>query len=217
MKGSGKRREHPVAGANAPISKATLSEGNGQSNVAPPATLSPPQRIKFQWKVIRGIDSNIFATNAKATMLLTFNTFVFGTIVLQWREVGQFFGPFEAAILIANVLLFVAALAALLSLWFALHAVVPVFKPAKEPKRYHSLVFFGDVARQPQAGNYVGAVRESTPESLADDLAKQAHALAKIACSKFWWLDGATRLIAFVQLPAFLGMILTLLISAFCR
>lgn len=192
------------------------SAGRGPGNDQPDRRLSGDERIDFQWKVIQRFDAYIATTNTKAATLLTLDTFIFGAIVLKWGEVAQYFGPFRAAIVIANLLLAGTAATALVSLWFALQAVVPVLNSAKEPTRYHSLVFFGHVAEHAQPDHYVEAVTAAGRDAVADDLAKQAHALAGIACSKFWWLTWATRLVVFVQLPAFLAMIATLLVSAFC-
>jgi hypothetical protein len=210
------------------VAKLNLSGPPSSSTATTPATTRPAEagndgqnltdaeRTDFQWKVVQRFDVYIGATNTKAAMLLTFNTFVFGAIVLKWNEVAQYFGPFKASVLIANALLFVAAGAALAAIWFALQAVVPVLKSAKEPNRYHSMVFFGHVAEHSQPDLYLELVRSATPGAVADDLAKQAHALAQITCGKFRWLTWATRMVVFVQLPAFLGMAVTLLVAAFC-
>lgn len=201
---------------------------SNSSNLSPVATLSasgtPPspeslwsesQQSDLLWRVIQRIDAYINATNTKAAITLTFNSFVFATVVLKWGEVSQNFGNNNIAMRIAAILMLVCAVASVVSLWFGLNAIVPVLNSPKEPKKYHSLVFFCHVAEFSSPEAYVDAIRTGTAAATVEDLAKQAHALSKIATTKFSLLTWATRLIVFVQLPAFFLMILTIVIVEF--
>ena len=184
------------------------------SRVPPDPTFlrSENEQVDFCWRVIQRFDGYINATNTKAANVLTFNSFVFATVVLKWGDISQSFGHYPVATEFGALLLLVCAVASVVSLWFGLNAIVPVLNSPKEPNKYHSLVFFGHVAEFSNPEAYAEAVRAGTTASAADDLAKQAHALAKIAAKKFWQLTWAARLIVFVQLPAFFLMILTVVI-----
>jgi len=188
--------------------------GDGAAAVA---TATDEQRVDFQWKTIQRFDYYIGTTNTKAAIFLTLDTFVTGAIVLKWSELVQYFGPHPASIAFANGFLVLAAAAALVSWWFALFGIEPILKSPKQPQRYHSLVFFGHVAEYQEPEHYVEAAKKTSLSQYANDLGMQAHALARIAGRKFWWFRWAARIMLFVQLPAFVGMVATLLVSFLCQ
>ena len=166
------------------------------------------EHVDFCWRVIQRFDGYINATNTKAAIVLTFNSLTFATVVLKWGELSQNFGYSKVALGVAAILFVVCAVASVASLWFGLNAIIPMLSSPKEPGKYHSLVFFGHVAEFVTPDAYADAVRAGTMDSAVEDLAKQAHALGRIAALKFSQLTWAARLIVFVQLPAFLLMIL---------
>ena len=199
--------------------KSKASAGNAEpfephgSNVP----ITTKERGDFLWKVVQRYDTYINATNPKTSIVLTFNTFVFAAVVLKWSDISQGFGPDRVPVAIATGLLIIIAVSSLVSLWFGLNTVVPVLNSPKEPKVYHSLVFFGHVAEFTTPSEYSKATCAATEINLVEDLAMQAHTLAKIAMHKFSLLQWATRLIVFVQLPSFLMMLGMLLVVAFVK
>ena len=48
-------------------------------------------KIDFLWKVIGRIDSYMISTHNKAALLLAFNTFVIGGIILKWSDITDMF------------------------------------------------------------------------------------------------------------------------------
>lgn len=180
-----------------------------EAPASPDCGLAPSEQADFCWKVIPRYDAYINGSNTKAAIVLTFNSFVLGTIVLKWAEISHVYGSSKIALGVAVVLLVLTGITSTVSLWLGLNAIVPILHSAKEPNKYHSLVFFGHVAEFGEPDGYVSAVRAATPLTVAEDLTKQAHALAKIAATKFGYLTWSVRCIIFVQLPAILMLILT--------
>ncbi len=68
------------------------------------------------WKIIQRYDYYIGTTNAKAAIIATFNTFVFGAIVIKWQDLLPLFGAHRHAAILAGCFLAVAAIASLVSL-----------------------------------------------------------------------------------------------------
>ncbi len=193
------------------------SADRGESPDSNVPIITTKERGDFLWKVVQRYDAYINATNPKASIVLTFNTFVFAAVVLKWNDIAQGFGPAQWSMAIVTGLLFISAASSLVSLWFGLVAVVPILNSPKDPKAYHSLVFFVHVAEFTSPSDYAKATCAVTDANLVEDLAMQAHTLAKIAMHKFSLLQWATRLIVFVQLPSFLMMLGMLLVVAFVK
>lgn len=177
--------------------------------------LSATARPDFLWRVIQRYDGYANGANTKAAIVLTFNSFAFAAVFLKWDELSGFFGSSPITTTVASIIASLCAIAALVSLWLGLNAVIPVLRSTKEPKKYHSLVFFQHVAEFGSAAEYVAAVTTATPDELAEDLARQTHAIAQILAEKFWYLTWSTRLVVFVELPAFLVLVLMLASSTF--
>jgi hypothetical protein len=162
----------------------------------------------FLWKVIQRYDYYIGTTNAKAALIVAFDTFVFGGIVLKWQDLLPFFGAHYKAAILASCLLFIAALASLVSLWTIFLVISPFLKSPRSPTKYHSAVFFGHVSEHKSADDYLGCVRDLDEETLSRDLCAQAHVLSQGLRDKFHSTKISVRAILFGQLPALVLMVL---------
>lgn len=175
------------------------------------AKLTCAQKNEAWWKVIGRYDFYFGSVNTKATMLVAFNTFVAGGIVLKWEDISKAFGGHRIEFFLAGLGLFVAVAASLVSLGFTFWAVSPFLGSPSRPNDFHSLLFFGDVAKFDTPEKYLENVNELDEESLCKDLAYQAHALAGGLTGKFVYLNKAIWWIIFVQLPALAALVLILL------
>jgi len=175
----------------------------GGRPVAAPAQPGGLDRRDFLWKVIGRYDFYIGSINAKAAFLIAFNVFVITGIVLKWSDILQLCGPkYPFADLVASILLAVAALASLASLFFTFHAVNPFLKSPKDPRVYHSAVFFGHVAEHDDPEKYLSHVMDLDEEKAVKDLAYQAHVLAMGTVGKFGWIKWAIVAIL-IEIPVF--------------
>lgn len=155
----------------------------------------------FLWKVIGRYDTYYSSINAKASALIAFNVFVVTSIALKWSDFANWFSQPWARV-VAGAMLFVAVGAAFVSLIATWTIVSPFLGSPKEPSKYHSRVFFEHVAEHGDPAVYFANIQALTADAAAEDLALQAHALAKGLKKKFAGLKVAVGAIIFVQLPA---------------
>jgi Family of unknown function (DUF5706) len=161
-------------------------------------------RRDFLWKVIGRYDFYMGSVNAKAAFLIAFNAFVITGIVLKWSDILQLYGTkYPFANLVASILLAAVALASLVSLFFTFQAVNPFLKSPKDPRSYHSAVYFGHVAEYNDPEKYLSHVNELDAEKVVKDLAYQAHTLAKGTAGKFGWINWAIGAILYAEIPIF--------------
>jgi len=168
---------------------------------------------EFLWKVIQRFDVYIATTNAKAAMVVAFDTFVFGAIILKWQDVLASFGLHRTSVVIAGFLLAAAAMASLFSLWETFRVVSPFVKSPKSPTKYHSTIFFGHVSEHNGPDEYQDSLKVHTQESISKDLGTQAHVLAQGLNYKFQCMKLSIGAILFVQLPSLVLMVVIKLIA----
>lgn len=197
------------------LSKKPPSRQAERPDIPQDSSLPALDRPDFLWKVIQRYDVYINGSNAKAAILITFNTFVLGTIVIKSSEILGVYASSRSVTSIVAFLLIATSIAATVSMWFGLNAIAPIFTSSKEPTKYHSLIFFDHVSEFNNPDAYRDAVNAVTPEALTDDLAKQAHALAGIAKTKFRRLMWSVRCIVFAELPGIILMIIVAGVFAF--
>jgi hypothetical protein len=186
---------------------------NGQQEPAAAAAKLTPTQANDTWlKLIGRYDFYNGSVNTKAALLVAFDTFVAGGIVLKWKDIAEAFGNQKVAFFFVALFLIVALAASLVSLWFTFKSVNPFLGSPNLPKNYHSLLFFGDVKKF-ALEDYHKEVVKVTDEELGRDLAYQAHALADGLCGKFAALRTAVWWILFVLIPALAALAATFLVA----
>lgn len=152
------------------------------------------------WKIIGRFDHLTESTNTKAALIIAFNTFVFGGIVLKGSEILPDYYRCSCLAVIGIILLTAAAIASILSLWWTCFAIKPIMYLPKDSNYPRSLLFFKDVAELDK-DEYYKKVNEMSNNSLNEDLACQIHILSKRISDKFCWLKKATCSILYAQIP----------------
>ncbi len=165
------------------------------------------------WKVIGRFDLYIGSINAKAALLIAFNTFVTGSIVLKGQEVGVLFGTHRVAYALAVIALLITAMSSFVSTWLTFRVIRPYLDSPRQPTQYHSAIFFNHVAEHEQPDHYQTAVSTLDAAGWVKDLAAQAHALARGLKVKFATIRQAIDIILRVQIPA-LGLVILLLFGS---
>lgn len=146
------------------------------------------ERDKFLWDVIKRIDFYIGTTNTKAAFLIPFNTFIFATIVLQYKQWPDFLGPNHLLLqTIGQGLLALIALACLFSLIPTFLTINPFMKGDTDK----SLLFYRDIATM-TVNDYNIKIQTLERATAVSDMAKQAYALSQGVTHKFWLLRVAT-------------------------
>jgi hypothetical protein len=156
----------------------------------------------FLWKVIGRYDLYANSINSKAALLMAFNTFVVGAVVLSVDALLAQYRANPWAHGIAAFLFSLTALASLFALLKALQAVSPYLRSPRKPMMYHSLLFFGDVAQHQNAQDYLAQLEKVQKSMLRTDLAAQAHALATGLECKFGYLTASVQSLLWVFLPS---------------
>jgi len=197
---------------------ASMQPPGDQSSRRPGAADNPEEAARIDapdiaWKILGRFDFYIGSTNAKAALLIAFNTFVTGTIVLKGQDVSALFGRYRMAYSLAVLALFVGALASVASMWLTFKVIRPYLDSARSPTQYHSVLFFNHVAEHANLDEYRSAVQGLDEDALTKDLTAQAHALAVGLRSKFATMRQAVNIILYVQLPA-IGLVILLLFGS---
>ena len=166
------------------------------------------------WKVISRFDTYMGTINAKAALILTFDTFAVTALALKWGDIVTNIGGGPAVGRWVAFLLTVATLAALGSMAAAFMAVAPYLGSPKAPGKYHSILFFQHVAEHAAGIDYLTAVRNHDVTSFEGELAEQARSLAVGLNSKFAQLRVSVLLVLFGILVPMAAAVLTRLALA---
>lgn len=165
-------------------------------------------RMNFLWKVIARLDFYIGTTNTKAAMITAFDVFVLGGIVIKWNEILPTIGNSRSIQSLAAILLAVAAIASLFSLWKVFQVVNPFLASPKERKSYHSDIFFKHISRYEAPEEFLDSIITKSNDEKLRDLAFQSHTIATGVEAKFADMALSVRAILFFQLPSLALLVL---------
>ncbi len=171
-------------------------------------TWKPDEQL---WKIIQRYDTYFGATNAKASFLIAFNTFILGLVVVQAASVDLVGAAHSTGRTVFIVLCLAAVVATLASLACVLFVVIPYMKSNRLPGTYHSIIFYADVADHESAERYQEQVATYNEEKFREDLTRQVHVLARGLRDKFALLRQAILITVFLQLPLFVIVVATVL------
>lgn len=171
-------------------------------------------KIDFAWKTMGRIDTYVGTTNAKAALILGFDTFLLGGLLLKAADILTPLKAAPKAHLWALSLIAAIGVLSVISLWITFSVVQPFLTSGKRPGQYHSRVFFGDIAEVADGNSFLTQVSTADTDAMLDDLARQTHIVANIAMSKFERLRWAARVAVFAQIPVMLALLLLALFAA---
>ncbi len=151
---------------------------------------SPPKdMIALLWKIIARLDDYIRAADTKAAVVASMNVFILGLIILRWEALD--FGIDALSVSRSAQLLALGALSGLVSFGTTGAAAMPyLFSPSSKSDS-RSILFFGDVAKHANGGDYLLHISSYKPDDLERELASQAHALSVGASRKYRFLKYA--------------------------
>lgn len=167
------------------------------------------EKREFLWKVIGRLDYYIGSTNYKSAVVVAYNAFVSTGIILEWQKIILIFDGYPKLITFSSFLLFLSALASLISLFFIFRTIIPFLKSPESPQKYTSLIFFGHIIKYDNPEHYLKHVSKIDNDKELVDLSNQTYSLAQAANDKFKFIKLSMRFIIFGQLLPF-GIILLL-------
>jgi hypothetical protein len=135
------------------------------------------EKIILVFEVIKRYDTYIVSTNAKASLIIAFNSVILGTTLLKFGNIIAFYTYAWVEGFVGLILALVTG-SCILSLTFIFSVVYPYFgRKTDEEKQQNSLVYFGSV-RHMSGEDYLERLRKSSQEELAADLSHQVTILA---------------------------------------
>lgn len=145
-----------------------------------------PDLKSFLWDTIKRLDFYINTTNTKATIIIAFNTFTTGSVILKYKDILCLFSNNSDKLKTGSALLLsLSCISSLISLYFIFKVVTPFLDSHKNEKNYLSKLFFIDIAKNSTAQDYLNELKKSNKDSIVEDLATQAFSLAKGTETKF--------------------------------
>jgi hypothetical protein len=151
---------------------------------------------KLLFKNLDRFDMYIASVDRKAAFLVTFNTFVMGTLLLKYTDILKLYKISQIQCSI-TVLLVICLISVIIAIILAFWASKPYLGSGNQAGGYTSLLFFGSVAEMDES-SYSTNISSLGKRKLKDDLIHQTHTLAlaldckfkKIKISKFFTIAG---------------------------
>lgn len=134
-------------------------------------------KVSLILDVIKRYDNYIVSTNAKASLIIAFNSLIFGTVLLKYGDIISFYCSSGIRGFVGFLLVLISA-SSLLSLFFVFNVVYPYFGSTTDDKEQTSLIYFGSVSKM-SGQEYLDCLERGTIEELTADLAEQATILAE--------------------------------------
>lgn len=134
-------------------------------------------KVSLLLDIIKRYDTYIVSTNAKASLIIAFNSLVLGTVLLKFGDIIDFYSTPNVKTFVGFILLTITA-STLLSLFFVFQVVYPFFgKSSDEKLQKSSLIYFGSVSNM-SADEYMDKISKSSLDQIIEDLSAQATILA---------------------------------------
>ena len=141
-------------------------------------TESYKYKISILLDIIKRYDTYIVSTNAKASLIIAFNSLIMGAVILKFGDIIGFYSTPNMKILVGFLLVTITG-STLLSLFFVFGVVYPFFGNTSEDKKQNtSLIYFGSVSEMSNI-EYMDKISNTTLEQFASDLSTQATILAR--------------------------------------
>jgi len=143
-----------------------------------PEKMDADSKLVFILDVIKRYDNYIISTNAKASLIIAFNSIILGTVLLKFGDIISFYNSSGIRGAVGLLLVLISA-SSLLSLFFVFSVVYPYFgSKTDDGNQQHSLVYFGSVSKI-SGQEYLNRLEICSIEGLIKDLTEQATILAR--------------------------------------
>ena len=155
---------------------------------------SPEEAVDLLFKVINRFDFYTNSTNAKTSLIIAWNSFVFGAVLLKYDDILNLFpltgSPHYAAISLATVI----GICSIISNIFAFLVIFPFLKPNSTNTSHSSLFFFGSVSWM-SVPDFSARISDASFKTIISDLTDQAVTIASGLSNKMTKLQNSIRAI----------------------
>lgn len=131
---------------------------------------------------LKRFDSYISAAHTKANYLISFNTFILGTLIIKYNDLLKNCQIWEKYSLWG--LMLIAAICAFIALIFCFYGSNIYLCSNNESGKYHSLLFFGSI-NDLKEETYIENINKLNDNKIDNDLSKQTYSLAKGCYRKY--------------------------------
>lgn len=161
-----------------------------------PENMDADFKLVFIIDVIKRYDNYIISTNAKASLIIAFNSLILGIVLLKFGDIISFYN-FSGIRVVVGLLLALISASSLLSLFFVFSVVYPYFgSKTDDENQQNSLVYFGSVSKI-NGQEYLNRLEIGSVEELIKDLTEQATILARGLNSKMLKMRYSIKAITF--------------------
>ena len=179
-----------------------------------PENLDANSKLVFIIDVIKRYDNYIMSTNAKASLIIAFNSLILGTVLLKFGDIISFYNSPGFRILVGFLLVLIS-ISSLFSLFFVFRVVYPYFgSKIDDDNQKSSLVYFGSVSKI-SGKEYLDHLEICSIQELIKDLAIQATIIARGLNSKMLMMRHSIRAITF-SLVFILVLVILRTTTIFC-
>lgn len=155
-------------------------------------------KISFLLDVIKRYDTYIVSTNAKASLIIAFNSLIMGAVLLKFGDIIGFYSNQSMKSFVGFLLVLITA-STLLSLFHVFRVVYPFFGNTSEEKtQISSLIYFGSVSKMSDE-EYMENISKASLEQLTKDLSSQTTILANGLKGKMMKMRSSINAITFTM------------------
>jgi len=166
------------------------------NNAGIPESLDANSKLDFIIDVIKRYDNYIISTNAKASLIIAFNSLILGTVLLKFGDIISFYNS-PGIRGVVGVLLVLTSVSSVLSLFFVFSVVYPYLgSKIDDEDQKSSLVYFGSVSKM-DGKEYLNHLEICSIQELTKDLTVQATIIARGLNSKMLKMRHSIRAITF--------------------
>lgn len=134
-------------------------------------------------KLFNRMDLYYGSINSKSTFIISFNTFILGTLVIKYKDIMMSFNNQKILCILPVIFLFII-LGVSMSLYRVFKAVTPYLSSGNKPSSYHSILFFGSIS-EISIEDYINNIESLDDDKLKEDMIRQTHELAVGLNEKF--------------------------------
>ena len=149
-------------------------------------------KVSLIFDIIKRYDSYIISTNAKASLVIAFNSLILGSILFKSNDIISLYCSSGAKIFIGIIIICIS-ISSLLSLGFVFKVVYPFLgEKIPDTSQHNSIVYFGSVSKL-NSTEYYERFELCNDDTLLKDLTEQANILSKGLDSKMLKLRYSIR------------------------
>jgi len=155
---------------------------------------SQVETIDMLFKVINRFDFYTNSTNVKTSLIIAWNSFIFGTILMKYDDILTLFPPIGWPHYISIFFVSLFGIFSIISNIFAFQVALPFLQPSSINLSSSSMFFFGSVSKK-SVEDYSVEIGGASFEFILSDLCDQAVTVARGLSEKMAKLQNSIQAI----------------------